>query len=142
MADEIKIRVAADISDLQAQMAEGAASVEQFSNKASDVLARYAEAMAGSEEQQHAFTEALKVGQEAGLTWAQAVNEASAYLKEYNATTAEAVAVTNEMAAAEARAAAGANGLGISARQSATAGIGILEGRIMGGNRAAAAFLS
>src|SRR5271170_6131977 len=97
MADEIKIRVATDISDLQTQMAAGADAVEGFSTKASDVLARYAEVMAGSEEQQFAFTEALKVGQAAGLSWAESVNEAAAAIAEYNATTQEAVAVTNEM---------------------------------------------
>lgn len=142
MADEIKIRVATDISGLQEQMAAGASAVEQFGTKASDVLERYAAIMSGTAEQQEAVTEALKVGQAAGLSWAETVNKISAALGEMAAAEAEAAAGADVLAASEQKAAAGASGLGLSSRQAATAGIGILEGRMMSGNRAAAAFLS
>lgn len=55
---------------------------------------------------------------------------------------ADATAEAERLAAAQQELAAATNTVGISSRQAATAGIGILEGRMMSGNRAAAAFLS
>lgn len=100
MADEIKIRVAADISQLQSQMADGASAVEQFGVKASDVLGRYQEAMAGSERQQQAFKASIQILQSQGFSWAEAVNEASIALQEYAVAAAEAAAAPPPAAAA------------------------------------------
>lgn len=140
MADEIKIRVAADISGLQSQMADGAEAVEDFGARSKAAMEAYNEASQGTAESQKILGEAFDQAKAAGAGFTESMEQAVAALNSYNATTAEAVAVTDAMAAAEARAAAGMNNLGVSATRSATAGFGIAEGRIMGANRAAAAF--
>jgi len=68
--------------------------------------------------------------------------EAAVAVQELTASTEASVPAFTEQAAAAGRASAAIGSVGISSRQAATAGIGILEGRMMSGNRAAAAFLS
>ena len=67
---------------------------------------------------------------------------ATAALEELTAASAASAPALERQAIATRAAAAATNNLGVSARQGAAAGIGILEGRMMSGNRAAAAFLS
>ena len=74
--------------------------------------------------------------------YAAASTAAAEAVAQLTAAAAAEVPVLQEQAAAASASAAATNVLGLSSRQSATAGIGILEGRMMSGNRAAAAFLS
>lgn len=146
MANDLRVGITADTSGLDSGLSEAQAKVQSS-----------AQTMAQAQQAATAATKNLaeaqaQLGASAAAGNAQALQILSAYQAEVASTTAalggltsateaNAAAMTTDAVATEAAAAA-TNVLGISSRQAATAGIGILEGRMMSGNRAAAAFLS
>jgi hypothetical protein len=74
--------------------------------------------------------------------YAAANTAAAAAVQQVTQAAAASTPVIAAQGAAANTAAAAVGSLGVSARQGASAGIGILEGRMMSGNRAAAAFLT
>ena len=146
MANDLRVGISADASALDSGLAQAQAKVEAA-----------AQTMAAAQQAATAATKNLaeaqaQLGASAAAGNAQAQQILAQYQAEVTSTAAalgeltsatEANAAAMEMDAAATEAAAAAtNVLGVSSRQAATAGIGILEGRMMSGNRAAAAFLS
>ena len=146
MANDLRVGITADTSGLdsglsaaEAKVLSSAQTMAQAQQAAAAATKNLAEAQA-------------QLGASAATGNAQAQQILAQYRAEVSSTTAALVELTSvteanaaamEMdAAATGSAAAATNVLGISSRQAATAGIGILEGRMMSGNRAAAAFLS
>lgn len=153
------------LSDAQIQLGAAAA---QGNEQATAVIAGYQTALDAANASVQALTASEGVSDSAGqkqvFTRKQIANAIAAQNLATNraiqseqeaARSAELLALKNDilarsaiaageseaiLGAATAEASAATGRLGISARQSATAGIGILEGRMMSGNRAAAAF--
>lgn len=149
MANELRVSIAADTSalgsgldDAQAQVAAAAKGMAS----SQDIAAQAARNLADAQRQ-------LGTAAAQGSASAQAI--IASYTQEA-AAAQQAAAATDQLTAATTRAstavpalrwsmrdaAQGMGTMGVSARQGAAAGIGVLEGRMMSGNRAAAAFLS
>lgn len=146
MANELKVSVAADATALgpgmdaaEQKVVSSAATMAQAQNLAAAAARNLAEAQA-----QLGAAAAGGNAKAASVIadYAAADAAAAAALEQLTAAAQANIPVMAEQAAATGAAAAATNLLGVSARQGAAAGIGILEGRMMSGNRAAAAFLS
>jgi hypothetical protein len=146
MANDLRVGIVADASGLdpgltaaQQQVVSAATAMAQAQNVAATATKNLAEA-------QLALGAAAAAGNEKAAAiiaeYSAASTSAAAAVSGLTEATAAQVPVMQEQAAATDAAAAATNVLGVSSRQAATAGIGILEGRMMSGNRAAAAFLS
>ena len=146
MAGELRVGIVADASGLspglssaEAQVKTSSANMAEAQRLATQATNNLAEAQAqlGAAAAQGNAQAAAVIAEytTASTAAAAAVAELTAATAAQNPVMAENAAVTTAVTAAT-------NAFGVSARQSATAGIGILEGRMMSGNRAAAAFLS
>lgn len=157
MADqELRVSITADTSSLQAGMQQATAAVQQTSQviqSSASATRSLAEAQTACERATRNLGQAqreLGAAAEAGNAAAAAIIEqyveevvqAGAAVDELTEALKNQAPVMTQAAAATSANAAATQVLGVSSRQAATAGIGILEGRMMSGNRAAAAFLS
>ncbi len=131
LAEDAESAGAVALSDAELQLSEATLAAKAAKTELNAAISQYAgrtdaEAIAVVANAQRVETETTEQ--------LIAAKEALAAARE-----ADIVAATEETAAVEGVAAANTS-VGISARQSASAGIGILEGRLQSGNRAAAAF--
>ena len=147
MADDSQIRIGLSIDTSGLDAAQGAAQ-----QSATAIAAAYDRVTIAAKNSAQAQA---KLGAAAVANLPQSA-QAAAILDEYQAELTAAKAALEELTAASAASApalekqaiateaasAATTRLGVSARQGATTGIGMLEGRMMSGNRAAAAFLS
>ena len=138
MPNDLRVGIVADASQLNAEFDKATATFTEY-QKAAEKSAASSEFLA----------KALTDAQAAGLRGNEAFGAAIAKMNEMQAATLGAAAAEQELAGAGVAAAASQDAVaaavtrvGVSSRQAATAGIGILEGRMMSGNRAAGAFLS
>lgn len=139
MANELRVGIVADASSLEGAMADAGASVETLAARvktASNNMAEAQKAFGSAAAQGNAQAKAVLAEYSQQLEVAQSAQEQFAA-----SATQVSEALRVESASANV-AAESINRVGVSSRQAATAGIGILEGRMMSGNRAAAAFLS
>jgi len=144
--NELRVAIMADSSQLGTGLADAQTKVEATATAMAEAQAIAAQAtkrLAEAQVQLGAAAEggnlqAKKIIQE----YAEASAQAASAVEALGAAAATAAPQIAEEAVAAEAAAAATQVLGVSSRQAATAGIGILEGRMMSGNRAAAAFLS
>ena len=141
---QIKVGLSIDTTGLSAAQSRAQASADQIAAAYQKVAAAALEA----QNVQSRHRDIIKQYQVGAIDAATSTKLLAQNLAENAAAASVAAGAEKELVSALAATAAGENavtaaiGRGISARQSATASISIMEGRMMGGNRAAAAFLS
>ena len=149
MPNELIVSIKADTSGLSAGLADATGQVTAATATMSSAAAgatTSAKTLAAAQAELKVATQNLAEAQRAYATTGFEMSAASKEIllgyEQEVAAAQKVVAALNEQTGASYRAAEANTVLGVSARQSATAGIGILEGRMMSGNRAAGAFLS
>jgi hypothetical protein len=135
MANDLRVGIVADASQLGTTMDSAAVKVESFADRAAVAMERYNAAAAKGTTVQEALGASFDKATAAGKSTTEAMEAAVAAYESLNT-------VSGEVVVSQERVAAAVTSVGISSRQAATAGIGILEGRMMSGTRAAGAFLA
>lgn len=145
-SDSLTFTTRVDLSGLQSGMAQAAQTVQSGAQNIAQAMtaAQVATQNLAQAQQQLGPAAALGNAQAQAVIqqYQQALQQAQAAVQQFMVTQQQQTQAAVQNAAANTTAAAATNQVGISARQAAGSGIGILEGRMMSGNRAAAALLT
>lgn len=145
-SDSLTFTTRVDLSGLQSGMAQAAQTVQSGAQTIAQAMTAAQVATQNLAQAQQQLGPAAALGntqaQAVIQQYQQALQQAQAAVQQFTTAQQQQTQAATANAAANTAAAAATNQVGISARQAAGSGIGILEGRMMSGNRAAAALLT